>query len=270
VESGSTVRLRIVECGDPHASNVVVCVHGWACLVYTFRRIMLQLADAGLRVVALDLPGHGLSDKPSDGACYTIDAMTAVLAHALDAVNVRRALFVGHSMGGGVATRLAVLHPERVQALVLAAPAGFRRTPLIRLAMLLSPPLVTPVLPYCIPKWGVKLVRWFAYGSLYKLTAHDVEEYWAATHYPAFMPAMRRLLHTFDWRAGERGAFDGLSLPCVIIRGGRDPLVDRRAAEGYARTIAGAALQCVDGSGHVVPEEAPGAVVDAVLDLVTK
>src|SRR5215208_7570140 len=80
----SGMRVRIVERGDSN-SGAVVLVHGWGCSIYTFRRNMTALADAGYRVIAVDLKGHGQSDKPVAPEEYTIDALVDHLRDILDA-----------------------------------------------------------------------------------------------------------------------------------------------------------------------------------------
>src|SRR3954463_12170343 len=116
LESG--IRIRVVERGDPAAPPIVL-VHGWGCTVYVFRFNIPALADAGYRVVALDLKGHGLSDKPNDPAEYTIDALVEHLREVLDALGVERPVLAGHSLGGTLIYHFAAKHPNRALALGL-------------------------------------------------------------------------------------------------------------------------------------------------------
>ena len=89
----SGLKVRVVERGDP-ASPPVLFVHGWGCSVYVFRRNMPALADAGYRAMAVDLKGHGLSDKPISPDEYTIDAMVEHLRDILAASRRQRRLGV--------------------------------------------------------------------------------------------------------------------------------------------------------------------------------
>src|SRR6266478_711777 len=81
----SGLRIRIVERGDP-TSPPIVLIHGWGCTAYVFRYNMPALADAGFRAIAVDLKGHGLSDKPLAPEEYTIDALVEHLREILDAL----------------------------------------------------------------------------------------------------------------------------------------------------------------------------------------
>jgi pimeloyl-ACP methyl ester carboxylesterase len=93
----------------------LVLIHGWACDV-SFWRLQIPELSRGFRVLAIDLPGHGRSDKPQityDGPLFT----RAVLA-VMDAERVQRSVLIGHSMGTEIAGRLLHDVPDRVLALV--------------------------------------------------------------------------------------------------------------------------------------------------------
>src|SRR6185437_9566648 len=172
LQSGATT-IRVVQTGDASAARVVVCVHGWACSVYSFRRLMPLLADIGMRVIAIDLPGHGLSDKPGDPRLYTIDAQVECVLAAMDSLGISRALLVGHSMGGPICARAAVLAPDRITALALLAPAGFGTEWELRILRAITPRLIAPILPRLLHRWMISAVFRVVYGDLYRPTARD-------------------------------------------------------------------------------------------------
>jgi pimeloyl-ACP methyl ester carboxylesterase len=235
--------------------------------VYSYHSILPELAARGFRAVAIDMVGHGLSDKPATAASYTLDAMTASLDEALDRLQIVTATLVGHSMGGAIVARLAALRPTRVTRLVLAAPVGFGDALPLRLALLMTPRLLDPVLPYLVPRWTVPIVLRLAYGTRRPPDPRDCNEYWAPTQFPEFPRAMRTTLHAFDWRAGERSdhsGFGAIRAPTTLIYGEQDHFVVRRAARRYADVIPGIRVISLADCGHVIPEEAPEAVIDAV------
>jgi pimeloyl-ACP methyl ester carboxylesterase len=95
--------------------HTLVFVHGWACHLGFWREQIAALADKA-RLVLIDLPGHGQSDKPDTN--YTMDFFAeAVLAVMRDA-GVEKAALIGHSMGGAVICRVHHYAPEKVAALV--------------------------------------------------------------------------------------------------------------------------------------------------------
>lgn len=263
---GVPLRMRVVECGDP-AAETVVCVHGWACSVYSYRDVMPMLALRGMRTVAMDLPGAGLSDKPYATSLYTLDGQVESVLAVLDALDVRRALFVGHSMGAPICARIATLAPERVRALVLLAPAGFGEKVPLRIASVLTPRVIAPVLPYLAQRWLFALILRFAYGHLRRPIARNVDEYWAPTQFPGFVRAMWDLLHCFDWNAGGHHDFSAIVAPAAVLDGSEDHFIARYWVRNWARVLRHARFERISGCGHVVAEEAPREVVDAVIAL---
>ena len=100
----------------------VLCLHGWLDNAATFEPLASRLP--GLRLVALDLPGHGLSAHREPGNTYAfIDAVAAVAA-ARDVLGWERCAVLGHSLGAGIAATLAGAQPSRTSALVLVEGAG--------------------------------------------------------------------------------------------------------------------------------------------------
>ncbi|MEC9433914.1 MAG: acetoin dehydrogenase dihydrolipoyllysine-residue acetyltransferase subunit [Pseudomonadota bacterium] len=100
----------------------IVLLHGFSGDLDNWMFLMGDLRSAG-QVIAIDLPGHGGSSKDvGDGSLATL---AAAVAGALDALGVvEPAVVAGHSLGGAVAMRLALDHPEKVSALRLVSPAG--------------------------------------------------------------------------------------------------------------------------------------------------
>src|SRR6202521_2770988 len=94
----SGLKVRVVERGDPESPPVVL-VHGLGCSVYVFRRNMPALADGGFRVIAVDLKGHGLSDKPIAAEEYTIDSLVEHLRDILDALPLQAPALCRRSLG---------------------------------------------------------------------------------------------------------------------------------------------------------------------------
>jgi len=268
VTLASGLRVRVVRCEpdepDPRAP-VALFVHGWACSVFTFHRNLRAVADAGVRVVAFDLKGHGLSDKPLDHAEYTLPAMTRHLLEVMDALGLDRALLVAHSMGCAMALRVAIEAPERVTALVLAAPVGFGAIGLMRLVPWVTPPPIEAILPYLLARWTFRVGLWRAYGRVGRPGPGDVDEYWAPTRDPAFARVLVRLARAFDWTDGDPAELARVRCPTTILFGSRDHLVRPSACERYVREIRSARSQTIDGVGHTVPEEAPTVFNDAVL-----
>ena len=121
----------------------VVLIHGLGGYVENWLPSFDALA-AQHRVVAVDLPGHGRTEKPKD-ASYGVENLAGFVKDFMAARQIERAHVVGHSMGGAVATRLVLMHPATVDRLALVAPAGFGKEfhPMVRLS---SAPLLGELL----------------------------------------------------------------------------------------------------------------------------
>ena len=108
---GIGVRYKAAGRGEP----AIVFVHGWTCDMTSFRFQFSEFAKTH-RVIAVDLPGHGQSDKPE--VVYSMDLFARSIDAVLKDAGVARAVLVGHSMGTPVVRQFYRLHPEKTVALV--------------------------------------------------------------------------------------------------------------------------------------------------------
>lgn len=106
-------RIHYVTIGE--GSRTFVFVHGWSCNLGFWRDQVPALADKA-RLILIDLPGHGLSDKPQTS--YTMDFFAEAVLAVLRDAKVERATFIGHSMGAAVLCRVHHHAPEKIAALV--------------------------------------------------------------------------------------------------------------------------------------------------------
>lgn len=266
------VTVRLAESGSTDAPSVLL-VHGWGASLYMWRDWFAPLAERGYRVVALDLPGHGLSDKPSEKGRYRLASLTATLRETIASAGLRRPHVVAQSMGGTIGLDLAVSGDPPLGRLVLVNPACFGHVHLLPLARHASPAVVEPVLARLVPRWVVDRAHRRVYGDPSLITAEDVDQYWAPSQFPGYAPAMRRLLHEFTWtRPAVSTMVQRLrtlvppTSPPLVVLGTRDRLV--RDARPYAAALrkAGAPLEIYSsvGGGHALNEERPREVLALV------
>ena len=262
----SGLKVRVVERGDS-AGLPVLFVHGWGCSVYIFRRNMPALADAGFRTIAVDLKGHGLSDKPFAAAEYTIDSLVEHLHDILNALELKQPALVGHSLGGSLIYHFASRYPARVQCLGLLAPVGLRGVPLMWFYRAATPKIFAPVFGQIRPRRIVKLALWRVYGHRGHFTKRDVEEFLAPSQFPEFALAVRELLHSYDWNAADHRPLKILDLPAVGVWGSLDHLMPDDGMGVYLPILPRIVLQAITGAGHIIPEETPDEVNTALLGL---
>ena len=264
IRTRSGIRVRVVECGAAGAPPVLL-LSGWGASVYLYRKNLPALANAGLRGIAVDLKGQGLSDKPNDPDEYTFPRMTAHALEILDALELTRVRLVGQSMAGKIAAQIALEAPERVDRLALIAAVGVGAVPGASLLALL-PLKAMNWLPSAPARWVFRAVLRRAYGSLAHPTARDVEEYYAATGDPNFVRVLFLLLREFDWRPFSLDALARIAMPVLIVAGTLDRVVTPdRAARVAAQLPDGRAL-VISLAGHVPNEEAPQTVNRALVE----
>ena len=109
------ISLAVYEQG---AGPAVVFSHGFPELAYSWRHQLSAVADAGFRAIAPDQRGYGRSDRPEKIEDYDLVHLCGDLVALLDALEIERAIFVGHDWGGLVAWGMPVLHPERTAGVV--------------------------------------------------------------------------------------------------------------------------------------------------------
>ncbi|MEO7714552.1 MAG: alpha/beta fold hydrolase [Gemmatimonadaceae bacterium] len=264
------VELRVAESG-PTTGLPILLLHGWGASIYMWRDWFAPLAAAGRRVIAIDLPGHGLSDKPGNATAYSLAGMVTSVREFLDVERIGRVDIVAQSMAGTIAIELALAGDARVATLALVNPACFGRIRLQRLARAVSPAIVDAILPRLVGRWVVARAHQLVYGDPSKITRHDEDEYWAPSQFPSYTRAMRRLLHEFTWTrpvpSVMAGRLRGLGSSVLVVLGMRDRLVREAGQYVTALISEGAPLVVreVSAGGHAVNEEWPQEVVHHVL-----
>jgi pimeloyl-ACP methyl ester carboxylesterase len=121
------VRLHYVEAGT---GPLLILLHGFPEFWYSWRHQVPALAAAGLHVLAPDLRGYNLSDKPPGVSAYRIDALLGDVIGLIDQAGAQRAAIAGHDWGGVIAWHFAMRHPQKVEKLIILNaphPAAYRR-----------------------------------------------------------------------------------------------------------------------------------------------
>lgn len=239
-------------------------MHGWGASLYMWRDWFAPLAAAGYRPLAIDLPGHGLSDKPTDHGRYSLDSLVATLREVIARKALRAPHVVAQSMGGTIALELAVRREWPLGRLVLVNPACFGHVKILPLARRASPLVLEPMLERFVPRWVVARAHRLVYGDPSLITPADIDQYWAPSQFPGHASAMRRLVHEFSWArlpvaemtAKLRSLVPPTSPPLIVL-GTRDRLVVEARPYVAALREAGAPLELYEsvGGGHAVNEE---------------
>lgn len=200
----------------------------------------------GARVIALDLPGHGKSSAPGRDSipAYARDVITL-----LDALNIPRAVLVGHSMGGAVAQQAALDWPERVAGLALLGTGS--KLP------------VDPALPDRIVSEPDAALDWLNERMWHPSASDDLRALgralFAATPH-AVVRGDYRACQRFD----VRDRLEQIAAPALVIGAEDDCMVPLKFSRTLAERIPGARLVVIEGAGHMFPLEKTPQVVSAI------
>jgi len=231
--------------------EVVVLVHGYGGDKNSWLFVQEPLSR-GHTVHALDLPGHGASDKDvGDGS---LDTLARTVAGFLDAVGAGRAHLVGHSLGGAVVAAVAAAAPDRVRALTLVAPAGFGAVDADYLRGFAAAGTRRELRPL--------LGRLFAdEGQVTRQLVDDLLRYKRLDGVGAALATLVGTLLDGDDQAIDGAALlERVDVPVTVVWGRTDRVLPPAGAEA----LGGAELRLVDGAGHMAHMERPGEVVAAV------
>ena len=252
---GSGLCLRVVESGAGQGTPLVL-IHGWGACVYTFRHLLSDSRLTSRRILAFDLRGHGLSDKPVGPGRYTTPQLLDDFRDLLDTLHLERVDLLGHSLGGGAALHFALAHPTRIRRLALAAPVGLTSLRLPTIGHLLAPRFTDRFARFLAPRWLTNLLLRSTYGDPRRVTEHDVDEYWAPSQFPDYFRAARALLEEFDWRPLTVAELAEVRCETLVILSTADRLI--RDAESAAQQIPRARVIQLNGAGHLGIEECAG------------
>ena len=276
------------------ADPPLLLVHGWTCqLIHWPKSFVDGLTASGLRVIALDNRDIGLSGKVSRGAeggadslasllddpgaftpPYRLDDMARDVVALLDHLGQAGAHIVGFSMGGMIAQRLAIHHPERVFSLTScasstgnpelpraseAAAAAFMRDPPSRASASGEASHRAAVIAFVRHGWNV------IGGPHYRSTEQGLGRFAEHAYDRAFSPDghVRQAQAIF----GDGSRVDALAevrAPTLVFHGGVDPLLPPAAGEDTARAIAGAELVVFPKMGHDLPEPLVPEIVERI------
>jgi len=247
----------------------VVLLHGASGNLEDLRLALADRLKQRHRVILIDRPGHGWSERIADDVSPARQA--AMVAEALERLDIGRAIVVAHSLGGSVATALALDDPGRVAGLVLLAPALYPwSTGIAWYYNLATIPVLGPLFAhtFVLPAGAVLIGP--VSGTVFAPQAAPADYADRAAialvlRPQTFLANARDVvgLNAFVTRQAPRYA--AIKAPTVIITGDRDTVV---SPEIHARALAAklphSKLVVLDGVGHMPHHAAPDRVVAAI------
>ena len=260
------VRVHYQEAGDPKAPALVL-IHGFASSTLVWSKVFLKLAEAGYRVIALDMLGYGYSAKPRNGE-YTIAGQAKLLMRLLDALGIPRAVIIGSSYGGAVAATCALDYPERVEKLVLVGAVSNNRPLAYKLMRVFGSPVVGDVVsPLLI---GSRRLLRRRMKRVYDRHSWVLDERRVdARHLPLRAAGTQRaIIRTVRSWDAERISRDAhlIGQPTLLLWGENDIEIPLADGERLHEEISGSRLIVFLNCGHLPHEEYPESFMNVVID----
>lgn len=259
--SYETMRLHYVEEGT---GEPLILLHTVGQSLYTWRNIMPRLS-AHYRVIALDLPGHGYSDRPISFE-YSIEDYGEILRLFLDAMNIKSAHFLAFSMSCAYVIQFALEHPNRIGRLILESPGGVtNEMPMV--VKLIDSTIFGPVACMLYTKSTVQKLLEDCFFDLTFVKPDMVQEYYKPASDPEGRKAIRASVHFFDDEP-LLGRLREMEKPVLMLRGSEDKWHGPEFSELLHSILPDAGFAIIRNAGHVVHEEKPERIIDAVLEFI--
>ena len=229
------VRTRYVEAGDPSADEAVVFIPGTGGHLEAFTRNLLPHAEHH-RTIALDMIGHGYTDKPDHD--YEIKHYVSHLRDFCDALGLKRVHVHGESLGGWIAAQFAIDHPARVASLTLNTAGGLNTDPAVMQRVYT---VTMKAVAEASPATVRARLEWLMNDPT-RVTDDLVELRLAIYTQPGFIRAMEHILCLQNMEIRMRNVLTddtlaGIAAPTLVIWTDHDPTAPIATGERFVAAI---------------------------------
>ena len=257
-------KIRYIDAGS---GLPLVFIHGFGASIYSWRK-NLQPISKYHRVCAPDLPAFGYSDKPLD-ADYSIDAYADFVVQFMDRLQIRKAVLVGHSLGGGIVLSTSLKYPSRVLALILLDAEAYPINPplMLKIAKL---PILRSIVHRAIGAWVVRISLQRSFYNPALITEPLIKEYYRPFLTENGKAAPIRVLQAMDFEKLQAlpGRYHNIRKKTLIIWGREDQISRIHLAYKLKRDLPNTQLRIIPECGHLVQEEKADAVNRAIIHFV--
>jgi pyruvate dehydrogenase E2 component (dihydrolipoamide acetyltransferase) len=250
-ELADGTRITALMAGPADATETIVFLHGLGGSQSTWASVLGHFAES-YRIAAVDLPGHGASDKPSpDSTDYSISGLAAKLGEFLEKLELAPAVLIGHSLGGATALQLALDRPKLVRALALVNSAG--------LGAEISGELLDRIESAPSRDEARQLLELFFQDRRFVLE-RGIDDMHAARNAPGADEAVKAIAASAFTRYGQNivlaDRLSELEAPLLVVWGELDRVLPSTHAVVAVTALPNAWLEIMEGVGHVPQVEA--------------
>jgi pimeloyl-ACP methyl ester carboxylesterase len=271
------VRLHYVEAGS---GPLIVLLHGFPEFWYSWRSQIPALAAAGYRVVAPDMRGYNLSDKPRGVTSYAPEVLARDVARLIEACGATRAVVAGHDWGGAVAWIFAMRYPAMLdQLVILNAPHPARMAQALRTLRQLARSwyIFYFQLPW-LPEAGIRAAGFAALRRVFRtdplrpgaFTDEDIHRYVEAMAQPGALTATINYYRAAVRQRPDRmmAELKRVDAPVLVIWGERDRYLGPELASPDRRWVPNARVVRLSDASHWVQHDRPERVNELLLEFV--
>jgi len=249
LEDGTTLSALLA--GPPDATETIVFLHGLGGSTSTWASVLGAFAET-YRIAAVDLPGHGASDKPApDATDYSVAGIATRVGELLEKLELVPAVLIGHSLGGATALQLALDRPKLVRALALVNSAA--------LGTEINGELLDRVESVPSRDEARRLLELFFQDRRFILE-RGIDEMDAARNAPGADAAVKAIAESAFTRRGQNlvltDRLGELEVPLLVIWGELDRVIPSTHAVAALAAQPTAWVEIMEGVGHVPQVEA--------------
>jgi len=262
--NGHTIFYAVKGEGTP-----LVLIHGYGAGIWVWEK-QIEVLSQWYRVYALDLIGHGFSDRPK--VPYTPETYIHCLKDFMDGVGIEKATLIGNSMGGGVAWAMTIFFPERVDRLILidCVPPDVLHQVKNQSFRMLAAIKDIPFLPFLIMgargKSSIRQILLECVSDIRLITPEIVNRQYQLSKIKGTTWALYSTFKHAKEALKLKDPFSLIRKPTLFIWGERDLIFPPQLGESLHRAIAGSKFHRIGKSGHIPMWETPGEVNQAILN----
>ena len=211
---------------NPESLKTVILIHGLGSYLKFWKYQIDAFTKRGYRVLALDLPGFGKSDKPSTFP-YTTEAFADVVREFAVTVKAQKPVLMGHSMGSHTAMNFAIRYPKELTALVLASPAGLEKFTIkeqLWFKNIFSSAVIKGTSEYGI--WGsIRYNTFYQWKNEYEWLIEERARFIKNSEFSSYAYANVKTVQGLTQTDFIRDNLSKIQVPSIVFFGGKDRLI---------------------------------------------